>query len=207
MAIARPVVSTPSSHGLIEREAPLAALRLYLDEVATGAGRFVLIRGEAGIGKTTLLRAFLESCPPDISILSGGCDGVSTPQPFGPLEDMVSALGPGLRTLLDADASRAEVGRWLLARLSAGATTVLVVEDLQWADDATLELLAYLARRLETLPVLVLVTHRDGDGPAPSVAADPRRDRFAASGPAPAPRTPHARRGRTPGQREPRRYR
>ena len=46
---------------------------------------------------------------------------------------------------------------------------VLVIEDVHWADQATLDLLAFLARRIETLPVLLLVTHRDGDGGAPSV--------------------------------------
>jgi DNA-binding CsgD family transcriptional regulator/tetratricopeptide (TPR) repeat protein len=169
MTIARPT-STSSSPALVERDEPLAALARHLDEAAAGSGRFVVIRGEAGIGKTALLRSFLLSPPSDVTILTGASDGVSTPQPFGPLEDMVAALGPELRALLDANASRAEVGRWLLGRLSTGEKHVLVIEDLQWADEATLEVLAYLARRLDALPLLILVTYRDGDDASPSLA-------------------------------------
>jgi len=169
MTIARPT-STSSSPALVERDEPLAALARHLDEAAAGSGRFVVIRGEAGIGKTALLRSFLLSRPPDVTLLAGACDGVSTPQPFGPLEDMVARLGPELRALLDSNASRAEVGRWLLGRLSTGEKHVVAIEDLQWADEATLEVLAYLARRLDTLPLLIIVTYRDGDDASPSLA-------------------------------------
>jgi DNA-binding CsgD family transcriptional regulator len=172
MAVVSPnVIRAASAHlALIERDEPLAALARHLTEAAAGSGRFVVVRGEAGIGKTALLREFLRTCPSEIEILVGACDGVSTPQPFGPLEDMVATLGPDLRTLLDANASRTEVGRWLLGRLSTGGPYVVAIEDLQWADDATLELLAWFARRLEGLDVLVLVTIRDGDPSTPSVA-------------------------------------
>lgn len=157
------------SRQLIERDEPLATLRGALEEAATGAGRIVLIRGEAGIGKTTLVRAFLEDRPPDVDALWGACDGVSTPQPYGPFEDMADALGPGFRSLLAGDAARGEVGRWLLNSMPAGLTRIMVIEDIQWADQASLDLLAFLVRRVETLPVLLVMTHRDGDGHAPSV--------------------------------------
>ena len=154
---------------LVERDEPLATLRRSLDEEATAAGRIVLIRGEAGIGKTSLLKAFVEDLPSDVDVLWGLCDGVSTPQPYGPFEDMADALGSEFRRLLDGNASRGEVGRWLLKWMAAGPVRVLVIEDVHWADQATLDLLAFLARRIESLPVLLLVTHRDGDGHAPSV--------------------------------------
>ncbi|HEX2756363.1 MAG TPA: AAA family ATPase, partial [Candidatus Limnocylindrales bacterium] len=172
MALTSPSAARASGvlSALIERDEPLAALAGYLDEAAAGSGRFVVIRGEAGIGKTALLGEFLRSCPADVTILSGACDGVSTPQPFGPLEDMVAALGPELRALLDADARRAEVGRWLLDRLSGDAVHVLAIDDVQSADEATLELLAWLARRLESLRLLVVVTLREGEGSESSVA-------------------------------------
>src|SRR5512146_2441846 len=168
MALARPALSG-HGHPLVERDEALATLRRYLDEEAVAVGRIVLIRGEAGIGKTSLLKAFVEGCPSDVDVAWGACDGVSTPQPYGPFEDMADALGAEFRRLLDGHASRGELGRWLLKWMSAGPTRVLVIEDVHWADQATLDLLAFLARRIESLPVLLLLTHRDGDGGAPSV--------------------------------------
>ena len=173
MALARPARSglvEGRRQPLIERDEPLAALRRYLDEEATATGRLVLIRGETGIGKTALLKAFVEDCPSDVAVFWGASDGVSTPQPYGPFEDMADALGPEFRRLLDSNAPRGELGRWLLKWMAVGPTRVLVIEDVQWADQATLDLLAFLARRIESLPILLLVTHRDGDGDAPSVA-------------------------------------
>lgn len=169
MALARPKIAERRNLVLVERDEALATLGRYLDAEAPAVGRMVLIRGEAGIGKTALLKAFVEDCPPDVDVLWGSCDGVSTPQPFGPFEDMADALGPEFRQLLDANRPRRELGRWLLKWMSLGLTRVLVIEDVQWADQATLDLLAWLARRIESLPVLLLVTHRDDDGDAPSV--------------------------------------
>jgi DNA-binding CsgD family transcriptional regulator len=170
MALARPDAAHPRGRHLIERDEPLAALGRYLGEAAKGAGRLVLIRGEAGIGKTAILSAFIEDCPANLEVLWGACDGVSTPQPFGPFEDMVDALGPELRRFLDANASPNDLGRWLLKRLATGPGHILVIEDVHWADQATLDLLAFLVRRIERLPVLVLATYRDGDSGSPSVA-------------------------------------
>jgi DNA-binding NarL/FixJ family response regulator len=169
MALARPVPFDRRNDQLVEREEALAALRRYLDEEASAVGRIVLIRGEAGIGKTALLKAFVQDCPAGVDVLWGACDGVSTPQPYGPFEDMADALGAEFRGLLDANASRGELGRFLLKWLATGPLRVLIIEDVQWADQATLDLLAFLARRIERVPVLLLLTHRDGDGSAPSV--------------------------------------
>src|ERR1041384_1264011 len=111
MAVARPTPRERGGHQLIERDEALAMLRRCLDEAAAATGRFLLIRGEAGIGKTALLRAFVEDCPPEVDVLWGACDGVSTPQPYSPFEDMADALGPEFRGLLDGNASRGELGR------------------------------------------------------------------------------------------------
>jgi len=171
---ARPApTEDPDSSRLIERDAAQAALRTHLDEAVSGRGRFVVVRGEAGIGKTALLRSFLASAAADgVAILAGACDGVSTPQPFGPLDDMVDGFAADgtlqLRALLDRSASRMEVGRWLLARLG-DEPHVVAIEDVHWADQATLELLAYLARRLEDLPAIVVVTVREDVAAEPSV--------------------------------------
>jgi ATP/maltotriose-dependent transcriptional regulator MalT len=169
MALARGAPTERRSRQLVERDEPLATLRRCLDEDARTIGRIVLIRGEAGIGKTALLKAFVENCPSDVDVFWGACDGVSTPQPYGPFQDMADALGAEFRRLLDGNAARGEVGRWLLKWMAAGPMRVVVIEDVHWADQATLDLLAFLARRIESLPVLLLVTHRDGDDAALSV--------------------------------------
>ncbi|HEV8404122.1 MAG TPA: AAA family ATPase [Candidatus Limnocylindrales bacterium] len=169
MPLARRPPTEPRGRHLVERDEVLATLRRSLDADATAGGRIVLIRGEAGIGKTSLLKAFVEECPSDVDVVWGACDGVSTPQPYGPFEDMADALGPVFRGLLDGDASRGEIGRWLLQWMAAGPMRVMIIEDIQWADQATLDLLVFLARRIDSLPVLLLVSHRDGDGRAPGV--------------------------------------
>src|SRR5512146_346675 len=128
MAPARPAPIEDRSRRLVERDEPLETLRRSLHE-ATATGRIVLIRGEAGIGKTALLKAFVEDCPSDVDVLWGACDGVSTPQPYGPFEDMADSIGAEFRSLLDGSASRGEVGRWLLRWMSAGPMRVLVIED------------------------------------------------------------------------------
>jgi len=168
MALARHVSREPRRHQLVERDEALATLRRSLDEEATVGGRIVLIRGEAGIGKTALVKAFVEESPSDVDVLWGFCDGVSTPQPYGPFADMADGLGAEFRGLLDRNAASGEIGRWLLKWMGAGPMRVLVIEDVHWADQATLDLLAILARRIESLPVLLLLTHRDGEG-APTV--------------------------------------
>jgi tRNA A37 threonylcarbamoyladenosine biosynthesis protein TsaE len=69
MALARPVPFDRRNEQLVEREEALAALRRYLDEEASAVGRIVLIRGEAGIGKTALLKAFVQDCPAGVDVL------------------------------------------------------------------------------------------------------------------------------------------
>lgn len=169
MAHARPTRPASHRHQLVEREEALSTLGHYATEAAGGEGRLVLVRGEAGIGKTALLRAFRESLAPEVDIAWGACDGVSTPQPYGPFEDMAAGLGPAFGRLLEGSASRSEIGRWLLGWMAAGPMRALVIEDVQWADQATLDLVSFLARRIESLPVLLLISHRDGDDGAPSV--------------------------------------
>ena len=122
------------SRQLIERDEPLATLKRSLEE-ATTTGRIVLIRGEAGIGKTALLKAFVEDRPSDVDILWGACDGVSTPQPYGPFEDMADAFGADFRRLLDGNAARGEIGRWLLTWMAAGPRRVIAIEE--WKGTAT----------------------------------------------------------------------
>jgi DNA-binding CsgD family transcriptional regulator/tetratricopeptide (TPR) repeat protein len=148
---------------LLERDADLARLRHALDDARAGAGRLVLVSGEAGIGKTTLIQAFLSEVRRDGSfrVLSGGCDNLVTPRTLGPFHDLARAARPDLRDALRGGTADAVLDA-LLAELDA-PTTLLVVEDVHWADEATIDALAFLSRRVERYPALILVTYRDDE--------------------------------------------
>ncbi|WP_433037081.1 ATP-binding protein [Actinomycetospora sp. CA-053990] len=144
---------------LLERADALRELRAWNDEAAR-EGRLVLLRGEAGIGKTSLVDAFAAGRG---RVWRGACEAMSTPRPFAPLLDLGTAAGPELTTALASGSNPVEVFGAVLAALSRRPGQVLVVEDLHWADDATVDLVRYLARRLAEVPALVVVTYRDDE--------------------------------------------
>ena len=156
---------------LLERGAALASLAGYADEARQGVGRLVLVAGEAGVGKSALVEQLLSDLP-DARWSWGACDGLFTPRPLGPLFDLAAQLGGELEELCRAGAVREDLFRALLRQVSEpGALNVLVVEDVHWADEASIDLLRFLGRRLWDAPVLLLATYRD-DGLA---AGDPLR--------------------------------
>ena len=144
----------------MEREAPLAVLAQYAGEARTGHGWLVFVGGEAGVGKTALIEQ-LQFEIPNARWLWGLCDGMSTPRPLGPLFDVARILGGDLLDLCRRQGSREELFDTLLQQVDRpGTLTVLVVEDLHWADEATIDLLRFLGRRIRAMPVLVLATYR-----------------------------------------------
>jgi predicted ATPase len=145
---------------LLEREPHLAMLEAAFKEARAGHGRVALVCGEAGIGKTALVRRFSSGVGPPTRLLWGACDTLFTPQPLGPLYDIAPQMGPVLVSQLDEGRDWLTIARSLLADL-ARMTTVLVFEDIHWADEATLDLLKYLGRRLDILPTLLILTYRD----------------------------------------------
>ena len=146
---------------LIERESQLAALHQYADEAGRGQGRLVLISGEAGVGKSVLLEEFAQDLD-EVRWLWAGCDGMFTPAALGPLLDIAGQLNGELLQLCRAEAKRDQIYGALLRQLGdLESLTVLVIEDVHWADEATLDLLSYLGRRIQHMRVLLLVTYRD----------------------------------------------
>jgi DNA-binding CsgD family transcriptional regulator/tetratricopeptide (TPR) repeat protein len=146
---------------LLEREPFLDALGVYATDAASGNGRLVVIAGEAGIGKTALVDAFREARP-DVRWLWGACDGGFTPRPLGPLHEIATTVGGRLRELYAADADRSDLFAEFTALLDAGPGVVgVIVEDLHWADEASLDWLAYVARRVGRTRALVIATCRD----------------------------------------------
>jgi DNA-binding CsgD family transcriptional regulator/tetratricopeptide (TPR) repeat protein len=141
---------------LVEREAQLAALGQHLDAAAAGRGRVALVGGEAGVGKTALVKAFAAERAGGARVVRAACDGLFTPQPLGPLFELAEPLG------LTVDGPRHEVFAATLAALEPGPT-VAIVEDVHWADEATLDLLRFLGRRLDRTRTLLIATYRDDE--------------------------------------------
>ena len=170
---------------LIGREREQARLQAWAAEAFAGRGSLVLLAGEAGVGKTSLARRALAGS--GLQVLEGvGAQGGTSA--FGPVVEVLRAhlrsqgggplvegpLAAHLALLLPelgppaAEADRAtlfEAIRLALAAIAARGPAALFLDDLQWADDATLELLGALARSLDTQPLLVLGAYRSDELP------------------------------------------
>jgi DNA-binding CsgD family transcriptional regulator len=148
----------------LERSAELEALtaRLAAARSGSGGGRLVLLAGEAGIGKTALVRELCRHAE-GARVLWGACYALHTPRPLGPLLDIAADQGGQLGAVVDDDVSPSVVAAAFADELRRRAPTVLVLEDLHWADEATLDALRLLARRLDSVRALVVVTYRDDE--------------------------------------------
>jgi DNA-binding CsgD family transcriptional regulator/tetratricopeptide (TPR) repeat protein len=148
---------------LLERELQLATLDEYAAETRRGEGRLVLVSGEAGVGKSALLEEF-ERRNPDAVWAWGACDGLFTPRPLGPLLDIAGQLGGALREAVVRGSSREDIFQALLGSLArSDGQTALAFEDVHWADEATLDLLRFVGKRMRSLSLLLLVTYRDDE--------------------------------------------
>ncbi|MFD0981514.1 ATP-binding protein [Tropicimonas aquimaris] len=149
---------------LLEREKHLDALRRLLDGARVGSGQTVLVTGEAGIGKSTLTRAFLREIDDSARVLRGACEDLTIAEPLAPLLDLAREAGWTLPGSLTSEGSRTALFSEALDVLAEGpGPTVILVEDLHWADDATIDFLRYVSRRIETRPVLLILTSRDDE--------------------------------------------
>ena len=160
-------IATPDAPAsLLERDASIAALTGLLSDVrASSRGRLVIVAGEAGVGKTALLRAFCETVRSPVRVLWAACEPLRTPRALGPLLDVAESVGGDFQELVTGVAKPHDVALALLRRLGGRHPTVLVVEDVNWADEATLDVLTLLVPRIAAVPALVLVSQRD-DGSA-----------------------------------------
>jgi DNA-binding CsgD family transcriptional regulator len=144
---------------VLERDAHRAALDECLTSARNGDGRLVFVSGEAGIGKTTLVDGFCAGVR-GARVAVGACDALDTPRPLGPLLEIAERLG---LTHPHAEVSLPWLLPAMVEALSASHATVAVVEDAHWADEATLDVLRYVGRRVSGLRALLVVTFRDDE--------------------------------------------
>jgi len=153
---------SPVARTILEREEALAVLHEALDDAIAGNGRIALVYGEAGIGKTTLVRSFEQDAGKRARVIVGACEALFTPRPLGPVHDIAHEVGGPLLDALSTGSDRVTILASLFAELGA-APTVAVLEDVHWADEATLDAIAYLGRRLDTASCLLVVSFRDDE--------------------------------------------
>lgn len=149
---------------LLERQAEQGLLEKVLAQVMHGDGQIALISGEAGIGKTSLVTSFVRKHRSECRVLWGACDPLFTPRPLGPLHDIALGSRPDLADLLNSGANWLTVSSALLKALQdKNSPSILVLEDIHWADEATLDLCKFLGRRIRQTHALLILTYRDDE--------------------------------------------
>jgi DNA-binding CsgD family transcriptional regulator len=145
---------------LLERADELELLCSAWEEAATGRGSVLLLVGEAGGGKSSLVRALRERVGDRAEFLVGACEPLSVPVPLGPVRELAAAVGlPDLAELEGAD--RFALAGSLVEAVRARGPAVVVVEDLHWADPATLDVIRLLVRRVEEAKIVAVFTYRE----------------------------------------------
>jgi len=148
-------------HDLLERQRELRTLTSLVERAVSGHGSTALVLGDAGIGKTSLVRELLATLPRDVRVLAAACEDLLTPRTLGPLRDAVRGRDGPLADALKSGADQDAVFAAVLAELGSGTPTLVVVDDVHWADGATLDVLRFLGRRIADLPAMLLLTYRD----------------------------------------------
>lgn len=148
---------------LAERSEYLELLKSLCRKAETGEGHSVFLMGEAGIGKTSVVNLFLKGLPGKSTVLIGGCDPLSTPRPLGPLYDIAPQVSPAFQQLLKEEKTRQVIFSALIEELQKKDLAVMVFEDVHWADEATIDLIKFLSRRIYRYRCLFLLTYRDDE--------------------------------------------
>lgn len=153
--------TTPDS--VLEREFELQQLRACVDSAGDGTGGVVLVTGEAGIGKSTLVQTWLEEEADRARVLLGWCDDFLTGRTLGPLHDVARRTGGDLAVAVGAADTGSVLDALLTLLDDPLRPVVLVLEDVHWADEATLDVVRYVGRRISGLGALLVLTFRDDE--------------------------------------------
>lgn len=149
---------------LIERDGFFELLQTKFESVSEGEGHCVFVSGEAGIGKTSLIKSFCKEVKNECTIYQGTCDALFTPRPLAPLYDIFLQIQNRLPEINDDHTDRtAFFTRFLQALNKQNEIGLIVFEDIHWADEATLDFIKFLARRITQLRCLFILTFRDNE--------------------------------------------
>jgi DNA-binding CsgD family transcriptional regulator/tetratricopeptide (TPR) repeat protein len=149
---------------LLERQTQLAELTRLLHEAGTGAGKIALIAGEAGAGKSALVEQFSRQSARAARVLWGHSDALQTSRVLGPVNELVAGLATPSDASPESAPSRERLFSLLLERLSPPhPLTLVILEDLHWADEATLDFVRFLGRRIQRTRCLLIATYRDDE--------------------------------------------
>ncbi len=174
MTIAENSFEFSSSMTLVGRDHELLTLEQLFAEARAGHGSLVLVEGEAGVGKSALLQAFGNEAEAQWGALclTGHCYALTETPPYGPWDELFlrfqtrvpecAALGtisPTSHTSSESPAVFFKRVRDMLADCAAERPILLLLEDIHWADPASLDLLRYLAHSIDDMAVLLLATY------------------------------------------------
>ena len=153
----------PAMH-LLERQEQLDTLSWCLQQARSASGKLVLVAGEPGLGKSSLIEQFAAQLGSSVRTLWGGCDALATPRALGPVHEIAAQ-----RLALSAQVTRADDSRDRLFRslyeefARPKQVCVVVLEDLHWADEATLDFFRFIGRRIQRTSALFVATYRDNE--------------------------------------------
>ena len=149
---------------LLERSDYLSLMQKTFNEASAGEGHCILVSGEAGIGKTSLVRAFCKKVSNRCTVYQGTCDELFTPRPLGPILDIIWQMQkPTPENAVSISDRSWLFTRFLSELINKQQTIVLVIEDVHWADEATFDFIKFLGRRITGLHCLFILTYRDDE--------------------------------------------
>lgn len=148
---------------LMEREDVITQFKQGAAAVAR-SGKVILLNGEAGIGKTSILEHIRIELKNEYTFLWSGCDPLLTPQPYAPFKDIAEQLSPTLLPLFESGSSPSKINNALYKALELRTSPcIFIIEDIHWADNATLDLLKFIVRRISFIPCLLCVSYRSDE--------------------------------------------
>ncbi len=147
---------------LADRDHQLGEIIARADDARAGRGGLVFVSGESGAGKTSFVEAFVDRWVKDERVLWGACDPLPTPRPLGPIHDLANRLALATQTVLAESEVPYDIFDAVYDDLRT-APSVLVLDDLQWADQGTIDLLRFVLRRVAQTRSLAVGIVRDDE--------------------------------------------